>query len=231
MQSYHWTFLKASLLVYLILFVDTYTIGVLYSASDMHTQSLAECNSGMPCDPYSPRDHDSPGLIGQLCMTKKIGSTKTYACFGSAISIISPISNSQPDGEHLKNLRGGLMDSNPLKPCPNSPNCVSTLSERDQHKMDPIPYTGSLKEARVKLILVLRGMGEADVITEREDYIHATFTSKFLRFVDDVELWLDDTAKLIHFRSASRTGYYDFGVNRRRMSVIRTRFVEMENSR
>lgn len=123
------------------------------------------------------------------------------------------------------------MNSNPLKPCPNSPNCVSTLSERDQHKMDPIPYTGSLKEARVKLILVLRGMGEADVITEREDYIHATFTSKFLRFVDDVELWLDDTAKLIHFRSASRTGYYDFGVNRRRMSVIRTRFVEMENSR
>jgi uncharacterized protein (DUF1499 family) len=231
MQSNHSTVLKASLLVYLILFADTYTIGVLYSASDVNTQSLAECNSGMPFDPYSPRDHHSPGLIVQLRMAKKILSTKTCACFQSAIGIISPISNSQPDSEHLTKRRGGLMDSNPLKPCPNSPNCVSTLSERDRHKMDPIPYTGSLKEAKGKLILLLRGMREANVINEREDYIHATFTSRFLRFVDDVELWLDDAAKLIHFRSGSRTGYYDFGVNRRRMSVIRTRFVDMENPR
>jgi uncharacterized protein (DUF1499 family) len=42
-----------------------------------------------------------------------------------------------------------------------------------------------------------------------------------LRFVDDVEFLFDDEAKTIHFRSASRTGRSDFGVNRRRMEDIR----------
>jgi uncharacterized protein (DUF1499 family) len=39
--------------------------------------------------------------------------------------------------------------------------------------------------------------------------------------VDDVEFWFDAAAKTIHFRSASRSGYYDFGVNRKRMEELR----------
>jgi uncharacterized protein (DUF1499 family) len=42
-----------------------------------------------------------------------------------------------------------------------------------------------------------------------------------LRFVDDVEVVFDDDAKTIHFRSASRTGYGDLGVNRARMEQVR----------
>jgi uncharacterized protein (DUF1499 family) len=42
-----------------------------------------------------------------------------------------------------------------------------------------------------------------------------------LRFVDDVEFVFDDESKTIHFRSASRTGYGDLGVNRRRMEQVR----------
>jgi uncharacterized protein (DUF1499 family) len=38
-----------------------------------------------------------------------------------------------------------------------------------------------------------------------------------------VEFLLDDEAKTVHFRSASRTGHGDFGVNRRRMEDIRSR--------
>ena len=34
----------------------------------------------------------------------------------------------------------------------------------------------------------------------------------------------DDNAKTIHFRSASRIGYSDLGVNRRRMEEIRKAF-------
>ena len=51
-------------------------------------------------------------------------------------------------------------------------------------------------------------------------HIHAEFRSAFFRFVDDVTFIFDDDARLIHFRSASRTGYYDFGVNRKRMEKI-----------
>ena len=51
-------------------------------------------------------------------------------------------------------------------------------------------------------------------------YIYAQFRTGFWRFVDDVEFFLDDDADLVHFRSASRVGYYDFGLNRRRMRDI-----------
>jgi uncharacterized protein (DUF1499 family) len=46
------------------------------------------------------------------------------------------------------------------------------------------------------------------------------------RFVDDVEFYIDERANLIHFRSASRLGYSDMGVNRKRMETIRASFVE-----
>jgi uncharacterized protein (DUF1499 family) len=67
-------------------------------------------------------------------------------------------------------------------------------------------------------------MRRAKVITDTGDYIHAEFTSRLFRFVDDVEFSFDDTNKLINFRSASRKGYSDLGVNRKRMEEIRKRF-------
>jgi uncharacterized protein (DUF1499 family) len=53
-----------------------------------------------------------------------------------------------------------------------------------------------------------------------KSYVYAQYRTKILRFVDDVEFLFDDTAQLVHFRSASRVGYYDFGLNRRRMIEI-----------
>ena len=61
------------------------------------------------------------------------------------------------------------------------------------------------------------------LVKEEEAYLHYEFTSLLLRFVDDVEFLLDDEMKTVHFRSASRTGHGDFGVNRRRMEDIRSR--------
>lgn len=61
------------------------------------------------------------------------------------------------------------------------------------------------------------------LVEEEEAYLHYEFTSLLLRFVDDVEFLLDDETKTVHFRSASRTGHGDFGVNRRRMEDIRSR--------
>jgi uncharacterized protein (DUF1499 family) len=59
------------------------------------------------------------------------------------------------------------------------------------------------------------------LVEEDESYLHYEFTSLLLRFVDDVEFVFDDEAKIIHFRSASRTGYSDLGVNRARMEQVR----------
>jgi uncharacterized protein (DUF1499 family) len=64
-------------------------------------------------------------------------------------------------------------------------------------------------------------MARAELVQEGPAYLHYEFTSLLMRFVDDVEFLFDDETKTVHFRSASRTGYGDFGVNRRRMETIR----------
>jgi uncharacterized protein (DUF1499 family) len=67
-------------------------------------------------------------------------------------------------------------------------------------------------------------MERSTVVTASPDYIRAEFRSPVFQFVDDAEFLLDDAVGLIHFRSAARTGYYDFNVNRKRMEEIRKRF-------
>jgi uncharacterized protein (DUF1499 family) len=42
--------------------------------------------------------------------------------------------------------------------------------------------------------------------------------------VDDAEFWLDPAAGVIQVRSASRLGSKDFGVNRKRIEAIRSRY-------
>jgi uncharacterized protein (DUF1499 family) len=86
--------------------------------------------------------------------------------------------------------------------------------------MAPLPFKGTLEESRQRVLGLVGRMKGASVVMEREDYIHATFTTRLFRFVDDAEFLFDARARLIHFRCASRTGYYDFGVNRRRMERI-----------
>ena len=120
------------------------------------------------------------------------------------------------------------MTKNPadrLTPCPRTPNCVSTLAPPGKQHMDPIPYKGSVEQARQRLLSALRGYERVKIVEEGPDYIHAEFRSRLLRFVDDVELVVDEQAKLVHFRSASRTGSYDWGVNRERMEKLRRDFL------
>lgn len=88
-------------------------------------------------------------------------------------------------------------------------------------------YEGTLAEAREKLISVINSINRVRIITLQGDYIHAEFISALFRFVDDVEFYFDDANKTIHLRSASRVGYYDLGVNRRRIENIRGRFVNL----
>ncbi|PPA71882.1 DUF1499 domain-containing protein [Jeotgalibacillus proteolyticus] len=99
-------------------------------------------------------------------------------------------------------------------------NSVSTQTDQQDKKMNPLPFKGSLKESHEKIMLILTGKQDAEIRTSAEDYIHAVTKTKVLRFKDDVEFLFDEKNKLIHFRSESRLGSYDFGVNRKRMEKI-----------
>ena len=119
--------------------------------------------------------------------------------------------------------RIGVKD-NRLMPCPASPNCVSSQAPDAAHQVPPIVYTGSEKDARAALLSVLNAMPRCRIMADTGTYIHATFTSRIFRFVDDVEFYFDDAQKTIQVRSASRVGYSDLGVNRKRVEKIRHLF-------
>ena len=115
------------------------------------------------------------------------------------------------------------MPPRPLPPCPSSPNCVSTLAPPSdaQHAIAPYRYQKSLVETKELLKATIAGLPRTKLVEEDLEYLHYEFTSLLIRFVDDVEFVFDEASKTIHFRSASRVGYGDLGVNRRRMEDIR----------
>jgi len=114
----------------------------------------------------------------------------------------------------------GIRDGR-LSPCPSSPNCVSSQSADSVHAVMPLRYSSSTPEATAGLRKIILQMKRTKIVTETDGYIHAEFASALWRFVDDVEFSFDDHAKLIQLRSASRLGYSDFGVNRKRVEAIR----------
>ena len=120
----------------------------------------------------------------------------------------------------------GIVDGK-FYPCPDTPNCVSTLATDKQHKIDPIKYSGSLSETKEKVIKIIDSLKRSKIITNKENYIHAEFRSATFRFIDDVELLFDDSEKIIHFRSRARLGHSDMGVNRKRMENIRNMYVNL----
>lgn len=113
-----------------------------------------------------------------------------------------------------------------LAPCPGTPNCVSTRSADAVHSIEPYPYRGGREASRARLLEVIAGLPRTRIITAGDLYIHAEFRSRVLRFVDDVQFLFDDNTRTIHFRSASRLGNSDLGVNRRRMEMIRGLYLE-----
>ena len=116
------------------------------------------------------------------------------------------------------------MTGKAFAPCPDTPNCVSSMENRTRHYVEPLRYQGPMDEAKKRLLEVLAGFNRTRVLEDNGAYVRATFTTFLFRFTDDVEFLIDDGKKLIHMRSASRVGYSDLGTNRRRCEAIRKGF-------
>ncbi|WP_226654341.1 DUF1499 domain-containing protein [Pseudalkalibacillus hwajinpoensis] len=111
-----------------------------------------------------------------------------------------------------------------LAPCPDKPNCVLSQSNDEKHGMDPIPYKGTADEALAKLKTILTSRKRTEIVEEGSHYLRAEEKSKLFKFVDDIEFYIDTASEMVHFRSASRTGYSDMGVNKKRMNEIKEEF-------
>lgn len=111
-----------------------------------------------------------------------------------------------------------------LASCPDSPNCVSTFASDPEHAVAPLKFEGPGSDAMNRLKLALAVLPRTRVVRETDNYLHAESTSLLFRFVDDVEFLVEESQGLVHFRSASRAGRSDLGVNRARMEKVRAAF-------
>ncbi len=110
-----------------------------------------------------------------------------------------------------------------LKPCPESPNCVSSLADDAAHRVLPLRWAGDPAEAKARLRRAIVAAGNARFAEEEDGYWRVEFRSTVFGFVDDVE-FVFDPGGTIQVRSAARKGYWDFNVNRNRIEKIRELF-------
>jgi uncharacterized protein (DUF1499 family) len=124
----------------------------------------------------------------------------------------------------------GVRDSKLKRPS-STPNSVSSQARQwpgdaaQAAHIEPLALPKDLEgsQAIARLRGIVEGMPGARVVDTRDDYLYAVFTTKLMRYVDDVEFWFDPAAGVVQVRSASRVGRRDFDVNRARIEAIRAR--------
>ncbi len=110
-------------------------------------------------------------------------------------------------------------------PCPAAPHCVtSQVPAASSHYIAPLRYAGDADLARAALLATLRSASSATVDDAAGPLVHATFHSRILGFVDDVTFLIQPRNDVIDVKSSSRLGFYDLGVNRRRVEHLRAGF-------
>jgi uncharacterized protein (DUF1499 family) len=99
--------------------------------------------------------------------------------------------------------------SGALSPCASPAHCARA----DWAVTDP-------QAALNALVPVIEAMPRTEIVEQADGYLHATATSAFFGFVDDLELYADSATGVLQARSVSRLGDSDLGVNRQRLTDL-----------
>lgn len=115
-----------------------------------------------------------------------------------------------------------------LKPPSATENSVSSQAalypdhpQRGYADIAPLALRGDGPATVAKIRTIVEGMDGAKVIRSDPGYLYAQFTTRLMKYVDDVEFWFDPANQVIQVRSASRVGRSDLGVNRKRIEAVR----------
>ena len=136
------------------------------------------------------------------------------AVFGGLVLLLSACGGARQTGQ--LGLMGGL-----LQACPDSPNCVSSASTDAAQQIEPFVLQVPSEDAWAAVKKTVPALSRTLIISLTDDYLHAECRSAVLGFIDDLELHLQSEQQLIAVRSAARLGYYDLGVNRKRVEELR----------
>jgi len=99
--------------------------------------------------------------------------------------------------------------SGALAPCASPAHCARA----DWAVTDP-------QAALNALVPVIDATPRTEIVEQGDAYLHATATSAFFGFVDDLELYADSAHGLLQARSVSRLGDSDLGVNAKRLAAL-----------
>lgn len=111
--------------------------------------------------------------------------------------------------------------SGQLQPLGSKPNGVSTQTDRGSKRVEPWSFGEDLTTTKAAVLSAVDGYGGGEIVTDDGPYVRVVFTTPRLRFHDDAEFYLDESAREVHFRSESRAGYSDVGLNRKRFEALK----------
>ena len=115
------------------------------------------------------------------------------------------------------------LEGSTLQLCPDRPNCVSSQANDQRQSVIPFSFTKEANEVVTTLVSIVSQMERTTIVSQTPTYLHVEFRSRIFRFVDDVEFKIDVETRTVQVRSASRIGYSDWGVNRKRVEDLRNR--------
>lgn len=111
------------------------------------------------------------------------------------------------------------LENGRLKPLGDKPNGVSTEAESSK-RVEPWHFKDSTEETREAVLAAMNSYGGVRLVDSEPNYLRFVFITPLMRFRDDAEFHLDEESRLVHFRSESRAGYSDMGLNRRRFEEL-----------
>ena len=102
-----------------------------------------------------------------------------------------------------------------LKPCIQISHCV-----REELDME------NIVEPFDEIKQIIENTPRTKIVENDSDYLHAEVTSRIMKYVDDLEVsYIPENNKIV-IRSESRVGEGDFGVNKKRVELIKSSLLD-----
>lgn len=151
-----------------------------------------------------------------------------YIAIASPLLLIFVIASSIYAPNNKIPVRVGLVNGM-LSELKKTPNGIASQTIYDKKRVDALPMKSSSDATIAALISASQQTGKVKVSSQTEIYLHLVFTTKLMRFKDDVEFLIDIENNLVQVRSESRTGKSDLGANLKRFKKLRELYLQIGN--
>jgi len=105
-----------------------------------------------------------------------------------------------------------------LKPCIEVAHCV-----REEWEVN------NIEEPFEEIKLLIENTPRTEIVEIDGDYLHAESTTKWMKYVDDLEVSFLPESNILIIRSESRVGESDLGVNKKRVDLLKSKMFEVKS--